>query len=216
MDSKDLALSFLASIQAQSIAETVQPPKVKRPVGRPRKEQATALPNQAGEIKLPQETKAENSEPKVRVSVPSIPLPPVGSLDAKGYLKASVRARTRDERIQAIAGFIGWDHAIPLGIQEFQAKSKAQRELHPVSADGPSREEIKQAQREVKGWVPGLPDLYQKNLENCQGRISMAIDSAKEHRKQANELSGPPKDLHSGLAELEEERISFIQGMMEK
>lgn len=75
----------------------------------------------------------------------------------------------RDQVIQAIAGYCGWDPTRLFGEQEIAARLQAQREIHP-------RPMLPRPSLTVAGLVAGMPDFRQKAIEDLRGRERCAVD----------------------------------------
>src|SRR5574337_706885 len=114
-----------------------------------------ALPNCAADVKQAPIAKVHDVPAKVMPSHPAPPalvLPAKGTHDARGYIVAMRRASTRDERIQAIAGFVGYDRSADFSANEFRANQTARRDLSPSNGAGMTRGEERSAIRSVKGY----------------------------------------------------------------
>lgn len=141
----------------------------------------------------------------------TIPVPEKGSLNHKEFLIALRRAKDRNESIQAIAGYVGYDPREEFGPQEYRAKAAAQLAMKGETKVSPDSG-IRNVRNTVRGYVAGMPDLRAKRYADLMGRLNMAIDKAKEHRSLAGEaLSDSERDFQSKMADVEEERIASIQ-----
>lgn len=140
-------------------------------------------------------------------------LPPAGTLGAKGFIMMMNRAKSRDEKIVAIASYVGYDVAGDFATQEMAASAKAKGEIRPVQATGPSREETKTAQRSAKGYVAGMPDNQRKLVQDLLGRENLAVSTRNDLVRDArnHERSMTDRKLSIGLARLELERLIQIR-----
>jgi hypothetical protein len=122
-----------------------------------------------------------------------VAMPDRNTLDAKGFLQAMLNAgrrtsehgvrftdqrEVRNDQIQAIHAYIGYDPSANFGAQEVAARAKANRELSgkPIVL-GPSREEQRAASRSAAGFVAGMPLPSQRLLANLQARETAAVDA---------------------------------------
>lgn len=214
--SVDSALAFiLSSYQAPTQSDIVQ---VVVKAGKVTRVKGTALPNEAAEVKgakvpshkASKATKVESATPN---SKPALILPAKGSLDARSFLVAIRNAKSRDESIQAIAGFMGWNPGESFAAQDFQARAQAMRTIRPIdrSTLGPERNVIRQASRTLAGYVKGMPDDMAKTLENLRGRERFAYTEIQNLRRKIDRAqSESEKSLCAGLILVEEERIKVI------
>lgn len=101
---------------------------------------------------------------------PGLALPERNTLDAKSFLLTVRRAKDRNEVIQAIHAYCGYNHTGNFGTQEQEARAKAQRELRGVVTSGPSREEQRSAARSAAGFVAGMPKPSQRILADLKAR----------------------------------------------
>ena len=142
-------------------------------------------------------------------------LPEKGTVDAKGFLVAMRRATDRNVKIQVIASYVGYDVAGDYGSQELAANLAAKRELRPIDASGPNRQEQRAAARSAMGFVSGLPNGLRVKVQDLLGREKMAADQMITHQKGAStalESGDSARHVHfMGLALLEKERLVAIQ-----
>jgi len=101
--------------------------------------------------------------------------------EATGEVRQVVKVdgtKVRDDIIQAIHAYCGYDTSRDFGSQDIEARAKAQRELRkvPVSA-GLSREEQRSASRSMAGYVKGMPLPAQKLLANLKAREQAAAEA---------------------------------------
>lgn len=119
---------------------------------------------------------------------PGLALPDRNTLDAKSFLLTVRRAKDRNEVIQAIHAYCGYNPSGNFGTQEQEARAKAQREIRGVNTAGPSLAEKRQANRSVAGYVAGMPDPSQRILSNLRARETAAVEamiSAKTEEERA-------------------------------
>lgn len=161
---------------------------------------------------------APKSEPKAAAPSPNgkvvgVALPAAGSIGAKAFIMMMNRAKGRDEKIVAIAAYIGYEVGGDFATQEMKAHAKAKGEIRPVQATGPSREEIKTAQRSAKGYVAGMPDGTRKLVQDLMGRLQLALDTRNELVRESRDHSRPmsARKLAIGQARIEQERMIQIR-----
>jgi hypothetical protein len=204
-----LALSAaLASYVALNKAAPVEPTVQKLvKVERPKKGRKAAAPKAEA---APAEKPAAPSPNGV---VPVVTLPVAGTIGAKAFIMMMNRAKDRDEKVAAIAAYVGYDGKLSFAEQEMAANAKAKGEIRPVVASGPSREEIKTAQRSAKGYVAGMPDALRKTVQDLLGREQYAVDAREAHLRDSKDenRSEAERTLALGQAQLEEERLVQIR-----
>jgi hypothetical protein len=107
--------------------------------------------------------------------------PETPKLDAKAFILAIRKAKTRDDSIAAIVGYTGlaW-HVVScdFGNQDREARAKASRELSgkPIVL-GPSREERKAAERSMTGFIHGMPVPQQRIVLDLRARAQSAAEA---------------------------------------
>jgi hypothetical protein len=102
-----------------------------------------------------------------------VSLPEKGTYDAKSFILACRKARTRDELMQAIAGYCGYDNRRDFGSQEQTARAKAQRELRGA----PKTTANVAPSRSLAGFVAGMPQPSHRILLNLQARERATVDA---------------------------------------
>lgn len=150
-------------------------------------------------------------QPEVKATIPSSH-PEKGSLEARGFILAMRRAKTRSESIFAIAAFIGYDNSKDFGSQELAAMSAAKRELSgPTHCVSPA--EKRATFRSLTGFVAGLPDTTQRKVADLLARETASAEALISHEKDAADSSRTTADrtLSKGLAEVERERLGEIR-----
>ncbi len=205
------ALAFVLSSYAKSEATPAKVEVKESKVSKPRAKKAP---------------KVEVSPAPVATATPSpngatakVVMPEVGSLEAKGFLLMMRNAKTQNERIMAIQAYCGYDMRQPYGNQEMIATMKAKREINPINATGPSREEVRQASRSAAGYVAGMPDNQRRIVQDLLAREKMAAEKRDEHVRIARrnkDLSWEERKLNLGLARLENERLASIRADLAK
>lgn len=106
--------------------------------------------------------------------------PSFDKLDAKSFLLAVRKAKTRDENIAAIVAYTGQEWATVaanFGTQDQEARAQAAREIRGFQATGPSREEQRAANRSAAGYVKGMPAPSSRLLLNLQARERAFTDA---------------------------------------
>jgi hypothetical protein len=136
-----------------------------------------------------------------------IPVPAVGYYDAKGFIVALRKAKSRDEQIAVIAGYRGYDPKLDFGSNEYRAKSQALRELRP-EPKAPASGVI----ATVKGYVAGMPNDHAKRVKDLLARERLAADAIVEHEALAKDAqSETERDYQTALVLLERERLANIR-----
>lgn len=140
----------------------------------------------------------------------SIELPAVGTYDAPSFIVAMRKAKDRNEMIQAIAGFVGYDLSANFGSQELSAKMAAQRAMVPVVA-GKDRT----IRSSVAGYIAGLPDHNRKLIADLEGRERLTVEALSDHvrRSLSSEAEGNVEQahFHETMAQVERERLASIR-----
>lgn len=143
------------------------------------------------------------------------------TLDARKFFAAMRNAKSREESIQAIAGYMGYDRAKDYGAQELAARLAANRELKASTVPTTSatigehiiRDSHPSTAQGMVGYVAGLPDATEKKLACLKGKQRMAEESIGEHESiAANEETDPSdRHYHAELAKVERARLETIQ-----
>jgi hypothetical protein len=107
--------------------------------------------------------------------IASAPLPSAHTLDAKGYIVAMRRAATRDARIAAIAGYVGYDTTGDYATQEFSANTKAQQALR--GAPRPLARPVHSGSVSVAGFIAGMPDQAGKRRANLEAQERDTVEA---------------------------------------
>lgn len=159
-------------------------------------------------VKAPKESHPSVNGAKL-VSVPGIEfkLSP-GSYDARGFMIAWRRAKDRNEQIQAIAGYTGYDNRAVFSINEYTAMSTAKKALAPAHQLTVVKPVV-----ETKGYVAGLPDNQLKRISDLVGREKLAADTLIAHELAASNLTeGSSEQLTAlAMADIERERLVSIR-----
>ena len=189
--SQDLALNVLLSQQARDNAIVAAVPKLRL-------------------VKTPKASKeVPSTNGKNLVSVPGMKfnLTP-GSYTAKDFMVAWRRAKDRNEQIQAMAGYVGYDPKAVFSVNEYTNMSQAKKALAPSH----QVTEVKE-QKETKGYVAGLPNNQFKQISDLVGREKMAAAALIEHELTASNMAeGSTEQLTAlGMAEIERERLTAIR-----
>ena len=140
-------------------------------------------------------------------------LPAAGSLGPRGFLKAVRDSRTQQERVFAIAAFVGFDPTRDFGSQLMAAEMRAKRELDGKPIPGPSREEKRAAARSLSGFVAGMPDATQKKIADLMARETASAEALSMHENDAADKSRSTAErtLSMGWADVERERLREIR-----
>lgn len=148
-----------------------------------------------------------------------VTMPTKGTINARDFLKAMLNAgrrtdehgmrftdpqEVRNDKIQAIAAFVGYDTRRDFGGQEIDATASAQREIRGYKATGPTREEQRAASRTLSGFVAGMPQPSQRLLLNLQAREQSTVAAmlAAETDKARNEAKAMLVQIQAAIAEL--------------
>ncbi len=215
----DLALGRMVSAHNAEQKEQVLVQVVRN---LPRKEKGSPIPALV-RVQGVQSVKAE-----VKPGPVTAPLSLAGTLDAKGFILAMRNAgkrpnaagvmtrdqsKVREDEIQAIAAYVGYDIGGNFGSQEQAARAKANRELSKVPIQGPTREEQRNASKSWAGYVHGMPDNQQRRLANLQARETEAVETFIQHVKDSRNHSRPmfERKVSIGMARIERERLETIR-----
>ena len=167
-------------------------------------------------VKAIKAAKPSAAEPTAKPVAPSpngamvgLKLPAAGTLGAKGFIMMMNRAKSRDEKIVAIASFVGYDPAADFGTQEMAATAKAKAEISPVKVTAPTPS----ASRSAAGFVAGMPNNQRKVILDLLGRENLAVSTRNENVRESRNrtLSWAERKLAIGLARLEQERLACIR-----
>lgn len=191
--SLDVALAFLTDPIVTK--ETIQKaPKEKKP----RKAKVAKVKVQASPM------------PEVPAEPPPTfdPLPAAGTIDAREFMKRQARARDRDEVIECIAAFCGYDRQKDFSVQAMAAKLAAQRELNPVKAA--SKPYARGSAPIANGYMHGMPNHHEKAIQNLYADKRRAETERETFVLQARYGDSDKRVLHEGLAMVEEARIEHI------
>jgi hypothetical protein len=87
------------------------------------------------------------------------------------------RAKSREEQIKAIAGYVGYDSRQLFGAQETMARMQANRAIsgHKLVIRTPA--ETHNAYRSVQGYCHGMPDHDAKRLADLKAREVETVES---------------------------------------
>lgn len=147
----------------------------------------------------------------VKPLVTSLPLPAKGSLTAREYLIAMRRSANRDDRIVAIAGYLGFDRHQSYSSQELAANLSANRALRPM----PCHPKVPGAAVSLAGFVAGMPDPVGKKLADLKGREVLATEEYLVYTKQATEALALGDTVKASeyalMAQAETERLAQIK-----
>jgi hypothetical protein len=108
----------------------------------------------------------------------------IDKLDAKGFMGAMRKAKSRDESIVAICGYTGltWNEvSSDFGNQDREARAAAMREIRAAQGIkvvvGPTREEKRNAERSMLGFVHGMPVPQQRLVLDLRARAQSAAEA---------------------------------------
>lgn len=146
------------------------------------------------QVKQVESRKGEQAAPiHDKPAVFGVTMPDRNTLDAKSFLQAMLNAgrrindkggrytdpkEVRNDQIQAIHAFVGYDPTANFGGQEVAARAEASRRLSgkPIVL-GPTKEEQRAASRSAIGFIAGLPKPEARILANLQAREQAAVDA---------------------------------------
>jgi hypothetical protein len=206
MLAEDIAIAFALSSYISQESPMVVTTTVERNA-KPTKPAKVATSK--GEVKAP--VNAATTAP----TMTALQLPDSGTLDAKGFLKACNKAKvTRDELIVAIAAYIGFDRNESFGFNDSKARTQAKRELNPltISAAKEPHKRNGAPSTSVAGYVKGMPDYTYRKLQDLLGRETLAVEAMISHNQSAAKATSThERDLHMGLARLEQVRLDAIR-----
>lgn len=156
------------------------------------------------------EESGAQAAPVNRAPVTLVALPKVGTHNARQFLIAMRGAKTRDESIQAIAGYCGFDRHGDYGSQELAARMQAQREIRGVSA---LPRPVNSAAPTLAGYVSGKPDPMATKVADLLGRERLAAEALGEHDKIASDetVDAPTRSYHAQLSIVETARLTQIR-----
>ena len=115
-------------------------------------------------------------------------LPCKGTISARQFFKAMNVAKDRDEKVIAISGFVGFDVSRPIGEQEIAAFNVARRIMRPLKVD--VNEPFKgRVAATIAGYVSGMPDANQKQINNLLARERQAVRAMGEALASGGDLA---------------------------
>lgn len=201
-NTQNVAVAHLLSVQA---VETSQADLDRQAEVRAMFEKTPKAHRQPKAPKAKKPLREKEEKPIVKSAPPPWATVTPGSVGPEGFLKLLRNAKNRNESIEAIHAYIGYDMAKDFGTQEYFAKSQAARELKPITYK-PKTEAT------VRGFVAGMPNGAERFRQNLMARQRVAVESLIEHTKAA-ESAGDEFDatLHTGLAQVEQDRLRAIR-----
>jgi hypothetical protein len=209
LNTLDAVIAVLVNSYSQASPETAQSPRMVQ-VKRTRTDCPAAKKALVSKQNSPtvREMSAVSNTPAPTV----LPLPTKGSIDAATYFRMMRNAKQLNDRIQAIAAFIGYDPTLSYSCQEVAANLKARQTSHPVK---PFAVPVHSVQATVKGYVAGANDATEKHLRNLQAREVMAgnakADHIKSYHSAYNRADYTSAATFLALVKVEEERLDNIR-----
>lgn len=181
-------------------ASKVEGPK--RPVGRPRKDSAS-----------PTSQAVSSSEPAAPVVNPFAGIE-VGSLSPRDFIEALLNAGKKDpaqyqwDQKKAIHAFCGYCHSESFGVQLDNASRRAKVAIHGLGVEKKPNPAIT-----VAGYVKGMPNNVERQRQDLEGRLNLAITTKRENLVKAGDKSLRIEIRKSWAAQagLEESRIQSIR-----
>lgn len=198
---QNMALAFLLGQQKEVNAETETENNARVMAlftGKAPKAKAAKAP------KAKRAPKEETVKPKSAPPAVAFNVTP-GSVGPEGFLKLMRTAKDRQQSIEAIHAYVGYDMAGDFGTQEYRANAQAKRELKPIVIGA-------KALPVMQGYVAGMPNPAAKFHQDLSARERMAVENLIDNDRQSETASNPfDKDLKAGLAQVEAERIRVIR-----
>jgi hypothetical protein len=147
----------------------------------------------------------------------------VGTLDARGFLLTIRKAATREETIQAIAAYVGYDRSKDHGAQELAARMKANAELKanvvPTNSSTIGEHVVRNSHPStVAGMVVSshgvnLPNHLAKQLACLEAKANAVGESIADHEiasaNKDNDIS--ERHYHTQLAMIDRARLATIR-----
>lgn len=210
---KDLALNVSLAAYARDLSAPAVVTITKQTLVKVARPKAGRKPATVKVAPAAAEPAAKPTTPSPNGAVPVLKLPAAGTIGAKAFLLMMRGAKSRDEKICAIAAYVGYDGRQDFAAQEMAASAKAKGEIRPVDTRGPTREERRQAVRSATGYVAGMPDMIRKTVQDLIGRENLAVMTRNDHVRDARDHSRTmtARKLSIGLARLEQERLVQIR-----
>jgi hypothetical protein len=160
--SQDLAINVMLTAQAKENTVTVAPRLT-----------LVKAPKAAKEV--------SSSTGKNQVSAPGISFDNrPGDYTATEFMMRYRRARDRNEMMVAINGFTGYDNKVAFSVNEYNARTAAQKALKPVPVAGAV------IKAETKGYVAGIPDNNLKRISDLLGREKLAAEALRYQKTKAD------------------------------
>lgn len=134
-------------------------------------------------------------------------VPHVPEISAKDFIVQIRKSRSRDERIELIRKFIGYNSALDFATQEMAAVRKANSQMSPKSSPG-----YYSHTPESTTFVAGLPNKAAKELANLQARERLTVERMSDLEFQSKQMKDPSAaQILQAQAEVERQRLNEIQ-----
>lgn len=164
-----------------------------------------------------------------KIPLATIPVAAKGTLDAMGFMMALRNAgkvqrsnesgilmtitdpkKEKEDQIQAIAAFVGYDFGGAHGTQLDSARQRARFTLQPAKGS--------KVAATVRGFVAGMPNGTEKAVRDLQARIRVATETMLDHEKTASKFAEDTAEYatHMALATVESERIAHMRKDLSK
>lgn len=125
------------------------------------------------------------------------------------------QSKVREDSIQAIHAYVGYDPEQLFGVQESAARTKAQREMGVglPNPKAPTKFEAHRANRTLAGYVHGMPDSQARQIEDLLGREKLAASEMLRHKKESEDDTRPieAREISLGMVDFEEDRLMSIR-----
>jgi len=133
-------------------------------------------------------------------------------VDGKPVFQESLK---RNDQIEAIQNFIGYDLKKDFGAQESYARMLAMQEIKPVKSEPFKRTLVAS---NVKGFVKGANDPSKKKKDHLNALLLSSLESQAKYLGviQSSQSSTNEKLLNQGLYEVECERYKVIKSQLDE
>lgn len=154
----------------------------------------------------------------------------VGTLDATAFTLAMRNAgkrpnakgvmitdpsKVKEDEVKAIGDFIGYDVRLPHGENLFRANMAAKRSSSDNA--GPTRSEVRRAQASITGFVAGMPDWRQRQIQDLKAREKLVVTSIEGHFQQEQKAkTQEERHLHAAQILLDQACLEDIRAQLDR